>query len=112
MELKHNLKGYQIDEIIKNGSNVKLRFFDPHEQRKLTMTFNGPIFETPSLTLNSEVIKADLSSILGYKATNLLSHQGKDPHLYKQLLIVLSGSTQEYKNEIICAFQDYQMRLI
>ena len=110
MELKYNLHGCQILEILKTGDQVKLRFSDPVNGGKLWMSFDGIIFETPSVKLNSRVIRAELTHVLGFKAMNQLTHQGKDPHLYKQLLIVLSGSTDAYKSEIICAFQDYQMR--
>ena len=110
MELKEQLEGCTLLEIIKIGGNVKLGFFDPEKGKKLTMSFEGPIFETPSITLNSRVIRTDLSRVLGYKAMNLLRHQGKNPSVFKQLLIVLSGSTDAYKSEIICAFEDYQLR--
>lgn len=111
MELKHNLNGCSINEITKQGNKVTLRFFDGIRGKKITMSYEGPIFETPSVTLNSRVIRAELVSTVGFKARNQLVHQGKNPDLYKQLLIVLSGSTDAYKNEIICAFTDYQMRV-
>jgi len=110
MELKHNLNGCSINEITKQGNKVTLRFFDSIREKKITMSYEGPIFETPSVTLNSRVLRADLTQAVGYKARNLLVHQGKNPEMYKQLLIVLSGSTEDYKSEIICAFMDYQMR--
>jgi hypothetical protein len=111
MELKHNLNGCLMNEISKQGNKVTLRFFDGIRGKKITMSFEGPIFETPSVNLNSRVLRTDFVSAVGFKVRNQLVHQGKNPEIYKQLLIVLSGSTDDYKCEIICAFQDYQMRL-
>ena len=112
MDLKYGLEGCELKEINKIGSTIKLRFFDPGKNRKIFMSFDGVIFETPTVSLPSRVVRADYSSILGFKAMSQLQHMNRNPHTYKQLLIVLSPYNPDYKNEIICAFQDYQMRSI
>ncbi|UOE52606.1 hypothetical protein MTO98_16130 [Mucilaginibacter sp. SMC90] len=110
MELKYGLEGCELSEITKIGGTVKLRFFDPGKQRKIFMSFEGVIFETPSVFLPNRVSRMEYSSILGFKAMSQLQHMNRNPHSYKQLLLVLGPHHAEYKNEIICAFQDYQMR--
>jgi hypothetical protein len=110
MELKEKLRGCLLLSINKTGTNVKIKFFNPATNKNLVLSFDGLVFETPSLVLNREVIRTEYSHILGYKSMTQLQHQNKNPSEYKQLLIELNGSTADYKNELLCAFKDYQLR--
>lgn len=108
MELDNRIVGYELKEIQKRDFNTKLIFRNPHNGQHYNFTFEGLFFETPFPVLNKKVERIELSDDVGFKARTQLVYLGYNPWDYKELVIKMSGSTPEYKSELICAFRYYQ----
>ena len=112
MEITKEISKLKLVEIRKTSNSILLTFEKPRSKKQVQLIFKGLIFETSSFVLNKKVERVELIDILGFKAVTQLKHLGKNPKDYKQLLIKMSGSSEEYKTELICVFKDYQLEIV
>jgi hypothetical protein len=108
MVIDNRIVGYELKEILKRDFDIKLIFRDPQNGQQYYFIFEGLFFETPFPVLNKKVERIELSDDVGFKARTQLVYLGYNPLDFKELLIKMSGSTVEYKSELICAFRHYQ----
>ncbi|MDI9365769.1 MAG: hypothetical protein QM541_12515 [Flavobacterium sp.] len=108
MVIDNRIAGYILIEILKKTSGVNLFFKNPANTQVYKLWFDGLIFETPLPVINKKIENIELIQDVGFKARTRLHYLGLNPWNYKQLIIKLSGSTAEYKSELICIFPDYE----
>jgi hypothetical protein len=108
MEINH-LEGFKLIEIRKTGDKINLIFKRSGHSQKIELSFKGLLFETSTSAITKQVERIDLKNVLGFKAITQLRHQKLNPSEYKQLLIQMEGSSEEYKIELICVFKEYKL---
>ena len=99
MELKNELLGTQLIKIEKEKNEVKLTFENESNQKRLSFSFTGLLFETSLPVLNRKVKNIKFRDILGIKALTQLRQLGHFEDNYKQLLLEMEGSTDGNKIE-------------
>jgi len=101
--------GTTLSEIQKKADKVKLVFENRKTKRAFTLTFDGFLLETAGPALNKRVKDVLLSHVLGFRTASQVRSLKKDPHNYRQILIQMDGSTEEYKFELLGAFTKYKL---
>ncbi len=110
MELNPNvIVGATLNEIQKKADHVKVVFQNDKNGRTFTMSFDGFLLETSGSALGRRVSDVKVSSVLGFRTMTQVRAFGKDPHDYRQLLIQMEGSTDDYKLELFAAFRQYKI---
>jgi hypothetical protein len=101
--------GATLNEIQKKTGHVKIVFENKSERRFFTMSFDGFLLETAGSALDKRVSDVMISSVLGFRTMSQVRSSGEDPHDYRQLLIRMEGSTDDYKVELFAAFRQYKI---
>ena len=109
MELK-NLEGYRLKEIIKRNHKNILLFRKQGSHEKIELFFDGLLFESTSPVANKKVHQVFLEDTLGFRALTELRHQNLNIREYKQLLLKMEDSTNDYKVELICVFKKHRLQ--
>lgn len=111
MELREDIIEFKLLKITKTGQSIKLKFFNPKKNKNMQLAYDGFLFETPSIMFYDKSVKKTFySKNLGFKAITQLRHFNYNVEEYYQLLIVLDGSTDDFKQELTCVFKNYSIQ--
>lgn len=108
MELEE-LRGLKLVGIRKDESSIEIEFRTSNSHKTHRLKFRGYLFETPTPALNKKIRRVSLRNVLGFNATTLLRRNSIDPNEYRQLLIEMEGSNENFKIELMCVFRNYEL---
>src|ERR1700722_693127 len=93
--------GTTVEEIQKKPDLVKVVFENKRTRKTLTLSFDGVLLETAGSSLNKRVEDVKINQVLGFRTSTQLLSQRKNPQRYRELLIRMEGSTDDYKLELV-----------
>jgi hypothetical protein len=96
--------GMTLEEIQKKPDLVKVVFENKRTRQTVTLSFDGVLLETGGSSLNKRVEDLKINQVLGFRTSTQLLSQRKNPQRYRELLIRMEGSTDDYKLELVGAF--------
>jgi hypothetical protein len=103
--------GTTLEEIQKKPDLVKVVFENKRTRQTLTLSFDGVLLETAGSSLNKRVEEVKINQVLGFRTSTQLLSQRKNPQKYRELLIRMEGSTDDYKLELVGAFMQDKITL-